>query len=299
MDYKEKYEQALEVAKKLIENEETNIPVFYVDNIKDIFTELKESEDEKIRKDIVKYLESKYEDPNAINCNYKEWIAWLEKQSEPKEYTFKSLPRLLDMIEPTNKAKAYCRKLIDTLVKEGYATDAKIVGECLKQMNGEDVPMAVMDEQNPTKLPKGEDYGIDGLYAAIDILQNTLGKVNGYQTDDGILEHKCAISAVKNLYEQKPSWSEEDEKMCQETIDWFEKKCFPYALESENPARESIKWVKSLKDRVQPKREWSEEDEEMLKSAVGAVWAADYYTYDDKQEIEEWLESLKERMTNS
>jgi hypothetical protein len=45
-------------------------------------------------------------------------------------------------------------------------------------------------------------------------------------------------------------WSEEDEKMCQETIDWFEKKCFPYALESENPARESIKWLKSLKQRI-------------------------------------------------
>ena len=249
MDYKEKYEQALEVAKKLIENEETNIPVFYVDNIKDIFTELKESEDEKIRQRIIKLIKKSNEVGGYTLWEADEMLAWLEKQSEPKEYTFKSLPRLLDMIEPTNKAKAYCRKLIDTLVKEGYATDAKIVGECLKQMNGEDVPMAVMDEQKPTKLPKGEDYGIDGLYAAIDILQNTLGKVNGYQTDDGILEHKCAISAVKNLYEQKPSWSEEDEKM--------------------------------------------------LKSAVGAVWAADYYTYDDKQEIEEWLESLKERMTNS
>ena len=56
--------------------------------------------------------------------------------------------------------------------------------------------------------------------------------------------------------------------MCQETIDWFEKKCFPYALESENPARESIKWLKSLKGRVlpQPKQEWDEEDEKMFKS---------------------------------
>ena len=61
-----------------------------------------------------------------------------------------------------------------------------------------------MKEQKPTELPKGEDYGIDGLYAAVDILQKTLGEVEGYQTDDGILEHKCAISAVKELYEQQP-----------------------------------------------------------------------------------------------
>jgi len=69
-----------------------------------------------------------------------------ENQSKQKEYTFKSLPRLLEMIEPSSRAKAYCQKLIDTLIEEGYSTDAKIVGECLKQMNGEDVPMAVMDE---------------------------------------------------------------------------------------------------------------------------------------------------------
>lgn len=52
------------------------------------------------------------------------------------------------------------------------------------------------------------------------------------------------------LKEQKPVWSEEDEKKCQETIGWFEKRCFPYALEHENPARESIKWLKSLKERI-------------------------------------------------
>jgi hypothetical protein len=63
--------------------------------------------------------------------------------------------------------------------------------------------------------------------------------------------------------EKKPSWSEEDEEMCQETIDWFEKKCFPYALENDNPARESIKWLKSLKNKVQPQNTWKPSDEQM------------------------------------
>ena len=78
------------------------------------------------------------------------------KQVKPKEYTFKSLPRLLEMIEPTSKAKAYCQKLIDTLVKEGYTTDAKIVGECLKKMNGEDIPMAIMDEKQGEQKSNGK-----------------------------------------------------------------------------------------------------------------------------------------------
>jgi hypothetical protein len=66
---------------------------------------------------------------------------------------------------------------------------------------------------------------------------------------------RCGKSWLEKQSEQKSTWDKEDEEMCQETIDWFEKKCFPYALESENPARESIKWLKSLKTKVQPKQE--------------------------------------------
>lgn len=55
----------------------------------------------------------------------------------------------------------------------------------------------------------GEDYGIDSLWHAKNILEKTLGEVKGYQTDDGILSHKCAISFVDKLYKQKhAAWSE-------------------------------------------------------------------------------------------
>ena len=64
-------------------------------------------------------------------------------------------------------------------------------------------------EQKPVN---GEDYGIDGLWHAQNILEKTLGKVVGYQSDDGILEHECAISAVKKLYEQKP-WKPSEEQL--------------------------------------------------------------------------------------
>lgn len=74
--------------------------------------------------------------------------------------------------------------------------------------------------------------------------------------------------------EKTAEWSGEDEKMCQETIDWFEKKCFPYALESENPARESIKWLKSL--RLQ--NHWKPSDEQMaaLCSVMGDSTSTHY-----------------------
>jgi len=204
MDYEKKYKETLERARKLQENSNGMILKKWLWNI---FPELKESEDEEIRKvledivlnihdievaqrygvdrsDIIAWLEKQKEFVSAdfddvwetADCNeltaplekyskdaikemchawYDKGIelerkSWLEKQSKQKEYTFKSLPRLLDMIESTSKAKAYCQKLIDTLVKEGYSTDAKIVSGCLKQMNGEKVAMATMDEHMPT-----------------------------------------------------------------------------------------------------------------------------------------------------
>ena len=108
----------------------------------------------------------------------------------------------------------------------------------------------------------GEDYGIDSLYHAQRILEKTLGSVDGYQTDDGILSHQCAISAVKKLYEQKPSeWSEEDENRINRLIAYFEDK------ESFTAEDDIVyaNWLKSLKERCAWKP--SEEQMDALNSA--------------------------------
>ena len=69
----------------------------------------------------------------------------LQEEPVSKIFTFKAIPRLLEMIKPTDRAKAYITKLADTLEVEGYLTDAKIVRERIKIMNGEKVSMATMD----------------------------------------------------------------------------------------------------------------------------------------------------------
>ena len=136
------YDEALERAKKV---HKYSSDIAEIKRMEEIFPELLESEDERIKKELISFLQLPH--PQFVGKRKQEkWIAWLEKQGE-KEFTFKSIPRLLEMIEPTDRAKSYCQKLIDSLVKEGYSTDAKVVGECLKQMNGEDVPMAIMDEK--------------------------------------------------------------------------------------------------------------------------------------------------------
>ena len=45
--------------------------------VEEIFPELKESEDERIKKAIIEYFES-------CNIKHLDWIAWVEKQGEPK-----------------------------------------------------------------------------------------------------------------------------------------------------------------------------------------------------------------------
>ena len=51
-----------------------------------------------------------------------------------------------------------------------------------------------------------------------------------------------------------------------------------------------------LKREKQKPVEWSDDDEENLQHSIAAIHAADYYTLEDKKEMEMWLKSLKQRM---
>jgi len=199
--------------------------------IETIFPELKESEDERVRKAIINVFGSHKDYEVFFGVSVTDILAWLEKQGE----------------------------------------------------------------QKPVELPKGEDYGIDGLYAAIDILKKTLGKVDGYQTDDGILEHKCAITAVKKLYNQKPAWwSEEDETMLERVI-----KFIPQCMTAHG-YNEYINWLKSLKERVQPEQEWSEEDEKCIRLStdiIDSALRAGFCVQLDRDRCVDWLKSLRPQNT--
>lgn len=139
----------------------------------------------------------------------------------------------------------------------------------------------------------GEDYGIDSLYHAQRILEKTLGSVDGYQTDDGILSHKCAITAVKKLYEQKPvDWSEEDDNFFNDTIAFFK--------DTKN-ALDHVDWLKSIKDRVLPqsKQKWSEEDNKWIESLIQTFEDGYLEGFNQLESygIVDWLKSIKERYT--
>ena len=73
--------EKLEEAKRLYQT--ANADQRYV--LESLFPELKESRDERIRKELIDYINRLTVTPNNIN-RYNTWIAWLEKQGEkPKK----------------------------------------------------------------------------------------------------------------------------------------------------------------------------------------------------------------------
>lgn len=85
MDYEKKYKEALSRAKELMSrcrcahNSDYEAIIYRAEDIESIFPELKESEDEKIKEDLIQWIN---EFPDAIWRGHykKDIIAWLEKQ---------------------------------------------------------------------------------------------------------------------------------------------------------------------------------------------------------------------------
>ena len=167
-DYKKKYEEALERA-KVINSGTNNYNI-----VTEIFPELKESEDERIRKEIICYLDREITLSNFGGdiATFKKWIAWLEKQ-DPKKHE--------EELE-----KAY--KCADEVqYRKGYE-DAK------REIENQ-------NEQKPTDKvePKFKvgDWCIDEedgtIFQIIKVLDNTYT----YKTNEGY-EYSCTHYSLEN-----------------------------------------------------------------------------------------------------
>ena len=238
MDYEKKYKEALELARVAAFNGHQSL-------MEGIFPELKESEDERIRKEIQSTI--KQLDKDSTICgkkyDYNQWLAWLEKQGEQKptlpkwKYKKDHTPLLRDSII-LNKYGCVAKSPSGAIVSDVWVLD---YGELTKLPKEE---IEKQGEKKPIEEVNGEDYGIDGLWHAQRILENTLGSVYGYQTDDGILDHKAAITAVKKLYKQKHAWSEEDENVAEDIEEAIRNYWHGDTLDI------LLYWLKKLKQRI-------------------------------------------------
>ena len=119
MDYEKKYKEALEIAQKLYQDcpNGKNDRLYHTTDLEKMFPELCESEDEKIRKELIEHVKDqqssfisapdcrdKYEEEE--NDKYNAWIAWLEKQGEQK----------LAWSEEDEKEYKYVLKFVDNIL---------------------------------------------------------------------------------------------------------------------------------------------------------------------------------------
>ena len=240
MDYEKAYKELVGKIEKAYLYAQTDSTKAVLEEIR---PELVESDDERIRKELIQFIKN-WKDPNNIG----------------RPHDFPTLTRNVEQ----------CDRYIAWLEKQGDKAQGK---------------SAWGDEEY-----NGEDYGIDSLYHAQRILEKTLGKVDGYQTDDGILSHKCAITAVKKLCEQKPKWSNDDEQyllVCKNALR-------KYQVSDKWDADIISKWLEDkLKQEEEQNTKWTDEDEKKrkclikgLEDRMGFGWASDPFS---REEYINWL----------
>lgn len=236
-----RYDEALESMRDWI----TYVPIDEVakNYILETFPELKESEDERIRKEIIQFFKEKDEE------DFEEWVpkveilTWLEKQvpaclSHDDEIMIRQLTEYFTTgkgLQNTN----------DTVVE--WLADVKRKFE--KQ--GEQKPNTVLDIEIPfgakdSELQEVTYYIPKGFHAEID--------------DDKVVIKKG---------EKSTTWSVEDENRTNRLIAYFEDK------ESFTAEDDVVyaNWLKSLKERVQPqpKQEWKQENTDDLTDFENAM----------------------------
>ena len=320
MNYEYKYKEALKVIESLyntVKYLSSSDALLTCQTIEKAFPELKESEDERIRKEIIQFLQLPH--PQFVGKrNYEEWITWLEKQSEQKS---------VDMIEPKFKVG-------DWITNGEYTwkvTSIYPLDYILQSPNGNTVDDTISHVDEHFHLWTIQDAGDGDVLAyndgSLTIFRYRLSGLDAglymsyvLLTDKIEFKQTCAISNVhpatkeqsdllfqkmketgyewdfekKELrtIEQKSTWSEEDltclgylAKFVDENGDSF------YGKNKQNV----VKWIQSFAN-LNPtqKQEWSEEDKSMYIRTLGILGKCYMGELPTKVEEElEWLKSVE------
>lgn len=235
--------------------------------IKVLIPELKESNDERIRKDLIKYLES---DRDCQPCQdvsfYDSSIAWLEKQGQqkPAGWSEDDEDKLMDILEmikytdvlpPTDIPSCTGHLHLSNEYKEKLSSWLKTRLKSFQPQSKQE-----WSEEDKFKLEDaitGIDVGI-GFYETEGKHPNLL---------KAIIEAKDWLKSLRP--QSKQEWGEEDEKMRKNIIQVL--KSFVSQAECEsNPSISTsyptywkeIDWLESFSP--QSKVEWSEKAQEIL-----------------------------------
>ena len=236
MDYEKAYNKALERAKKWYNAPNADkIPTYANRIIVELFPELKESEDKKIRGAIIDHLK----DNNLI-----EWAAWLEKQGEEKPIM--NVPTrevILAIWDLGNEWK----ELTNGDISTEYGTQLDYI-----QKHWHESEYYLREKQGEQKITtidfNAKDWyvsNIDGKIHNINISSEKQGEKKPINPN-AIKDLERAILAAHPTFKQKPTWSGEDERIVEEILDAIEAAEYEMALNMSDVRQ----WLKNLKQRL-------------------------------------------------
>lgn len=274
--YEKLYNEALERARKIHNEILNNEIIGFPDQIREIFPQLRESEDERIRKWIVSYIHhgvfTEDEHPMALKA-----VEWLEKQKEN--------PKSADSIPSYCVSDAKCEdrwhKVGDSLPDNprevlckdeagNYFIGRYYVGEGWEISNYDDedkphhlnppvskwidFPSEKQKEQKPAE-PTGKLSREEYLYQLL-------------------IDQLITYSDYEYLTGKKPTWSEDkdfEDCLTELACELYEQR----DESSENTAFRECevlkKWTPILLKKAQQKQEWSEEDEKIVNNIVSVL----------------------------
>ena len=221
--------------------------------IDDIVPELAKLEDERIREELIGFLR------NIPNSNYtcEEMALWLEKQGEQPRYNIGDV--ICDKSCTTlNKEAQPNMEIVD--IKNGMYICDKGSFPVFQQDEYELVGKKIDTKLNDDSV-SNELRAASFVHAKKEILNPTF-----HDNEEFELVYTFEEGAKWNDA-QKSAWSEEDEEMLDEIIDFFENG----TVKLQHDLSLYASWLKSFKDRVKTQQEWTMQDEEELQIALDTL----------------------------
>lgn len=184
MDYEKKYKEALEKVKGLLKDQE--MALHAREKLANVFPELKESEDERIRKEFIAFIKKR--DRSGCDYDYDKWLAWLEKQGEQKPV------------------------ISNDAIREGIAhfgiTQYQIDNWLKKYVD--------VEKQGEQKSAWSEEDEVE-LGEIIDFFENGTVKL---QHDLSL--YASWLKSLKDRVQPKQEWSEEDKHSSERLLGWLD-----------------------------------------------------------------------------
>lgn len=252
--------------------------------LRNLIPELRESKDERIRKDIVALIKFGLNDGSAVSpgsyTTKEEAIAYLEKQKEQKPTRVLYIPKFRtgDLVRSSKNPRL----------------TYKILGVgSMNDLGNTEYEVEIFTDEKPDEPRNLKHIEIEKMDSWGELIEQKLAEIDEYKIIKKHITHDILSSEVnKRLKEcgwyvtdEKPTeWSQDDEQyllICKNALR-------KYQHSDQWDANIISDWLeKRLKSSYQPKQEWSEEDEKIRKTLL------DYYEEAlDNYTCVEWLNGI-------